>query len=120
MTHENVQNVGVDWVETSFVFETIYESAVKNTGYVYDSYGEETSLAIDFNDEVKSVLKSFREGFKSKSDEKFIKLLVQFNRVTRQVNIEFDFEDESRWDATPANFNTIAEELRPKLSESSD
>ena len=42
-------------------------------------------------------------------------MLLQFNRVTRNVNADFEYENPKRWQVTPKNIDKIVEELRPNL-----
>lgn len=45
--------------------------------------------------------------------KKWLKALVQINRLDQSVNITFEYDDERRWQAGPANYEAIAMEVKP-------
>jgi hypothetical protein len=60
---------------------------------------------------------AYREWLRQEGDRGIIKMLFQFNRVTRKVNADFEYDNPSRWLVTPKNLDRMIEELRPKLGE---
>ncbi len=106
---------GVEWDELSVVFSFEDDGFCSgNFGYAYTKHGKETAFAVD-SMEVEKVAESYREWLRQEGDKGFIKMLFQFNRVTRKVNADFEYDDPSRWQVTPKNLDRMIEELRPDL-----
>jgi hypothetical protein len=107
----------VDWVELSVVFRFQDDGFCSgNFGYAYDEHGRETAFTVD-SMEVEKEAESYREWLRQEDDKGFSKMLFQFNRVTRKVNADFEYDDPSRWQVTPKNLDSIVKELRPNLGE---
>lgn len=48
-----------------------------------------------------------------------VAILIQYNQVTKNYNLEFEDFDEARWKLTPSNAQTLSKEIWPTpLSES--
>jgi hypothetical protein len=105
----------IDWVEVSAIFSIDSDGDVDESyGYAYDANGK-AHAATFLYDGVEREVKAYREWLHQPGDKGFIKMLFQFNRETRRVNADFEYEDPLRWQVTPKNLDKIVEELRPKL-----
>lgn len=105
----------VDWVEVSAIFNIDSDGDVNESyGYAYDASGK-AHAATFLSDGVEREVKAYREWLRRPGDKGFIKMLFQFNRQTRRVNADFEYDNPLRWQVTPKNIDTIVEELRPKL-----
>lgn len=106
---------GDKWDEFTIVFEFDDEGEVNGSyGYSYERAVEANAFAVD-PDDVSPQVNVYCEFMRIKGDKGMIKMLFQFNRVTRKVNADFEYENPSRWKVTPKNIDTIVEELRPNL-----
>ena len=103
------------WSEFSIVVSYDEDGDVDQTyGYAYASDGEWKAFAITPR-LVRSSLNRYRERLRKDGDKGFIKLFFQFNRDTGRFNADFEYEDATRWQVTPANIDRIIEDLRPDL-----
>lgn len=108
---------GIEWTSVSVIFEVNDEGKVDGTyGYAYDQIGKAFPIAPRPR-EVRQPVAVYREWLRQEGDKGFIKMLFQFNRVTRQVKADFEYDDPSRWQITPKNLDGMIEELRPNLGE---
>ncbi|MBM7046362.1 hypothetical protein [Rhizobium lusitanum] len=108
---------GVEWVEISIVV-TVDESgeASEIFGYAYDEKGNYTAVAPKLR-EIEQPVAAYREWLRQDGDKGFRKILFQFNRVSRKVNADFEYENLGRWQVTPKNVDAIIAQLRPNLGE---
>jgi len=58
---------------------------------------------------------AYRAWLRLDDQKAFIKTLIQFNRITGKFNVNFEYEDESRWNVRPSNIDSVVQELRPGL-----
>ncbi len=115
MSHKTRKLDGDKWDEFTIVFEFDDEGEVNGSyGYSYERAVEANAFAVD-PDDVSPQVNVYCEFMRIKGDKGMIKMLFQFNRVTRKVNADFEYENPSRWKVTPKNIDTIVEELRPNL-----
>lgn len=104
-----------NWTEASIVFSFEDDGFCSgHYGYAYDSDGKPRAFTLDSMD-AELAASAYREWLQIEGDKGFKKMLFQFNRETRKVNAEFEFENTSRWQVTPKNIDTITEQLRPNL-----
>lgn len=104
---------GIDWVEISAIFSIDADGDVNESyGYAYDRGGQAHAVAF-LVDPVTDAVERYREWLRQNGDKGFIKMLFQFNRNTRKVHADFEYENPARWQVTPKNIDTIVEELRP-------
>ena len=105
----------LNWSEFTLVMSFDDDGDVNGTyGYAYLSNGDWEAFAVDA-DAVDPSAKAYREWLTIDGDKGMIKMLFQFNRNTRRVNADFEYENPKRWQVTPANIDKIVEELRPNL-----
>ena len=107
---------GIDWVEITLVIRADDDGINGLYGYIYNEQGESTPEAPDM-DAIDASVSAYREWLRKEGDEGFDTMLFQFNRVTRRFNIDFAYGETTRWRVTPANIDTVADELRPRLHE---
>ena len=107
----------VDWVSVSVVFEVNEDGKVDGTfGYAYDQTGKATPIAPRPR-EVRQPVADYREWLRQEGDKGFSKMLFQFNRETRQVKADFEYDDPSRWQITPKNVDAMIKELQPRFDD---
>ncbi|MBO3273614.1 hypothetical protein [Pseudomonas schmalbachii] len=83
-------------------------------GYAYDDNGDWYAATPKVRDIEDSVI-AYREALKAEYEVGFKKILFQFNKKTRRVNVQFEFEDSGRWKITPSNLDEMIATLRPNL-----
>lgn len=103
-----------EWSAISIVVG-IYDSDIVETyGYLYSAEGEFTAASVDTEAIVGEVFAYLETYFKA-GDVLPIKILVQYDRNVGKYEITFEDTSESRWEIRPTNFQTVIEELRPRL-----
>ncbi|MFK0333792.1 hypothetical protein ACIQUB_21975 [Rhizobium sp. NPDC090275] len=106
---------GIDWIEVSAIFAIDDDGDVNSSyGFAYDHTGNAHAAAFLY-DPVEREVKRYREWLRLKGDKGFVKMLVQFNRETRRVNADFEYDNPARWQVTPNNVDMITRELQPRL-----
>src|SRR5262245_6389296 len=108
---------GVDWSEISIVV-TVDDGGEANEifGYAYDASGYYTAVAPRLR-EIEQPVATYWQWLRNDGDKGFQKILFQFNRISRRVNADFEYEDPRRWQVTPNNVDGIIAQLRPNLGE---
>lgn len=105
----------INWIEVTVVFGFNDDNEVrKSYGYVYDQSGKSHATSYLIPD-VERAVNAYVDWLRTQHDEPLVKLLFQFNRETGQVKADFEYDDAARWQVTPRNIDTIAQELRPKF-----
>jgi hypothetical protein len=106
---------GHSWSEFSLVMEFRDDGSVSGTyGYAYTQTGEWYAIAVKPR-LLSASIKDYLTEILRPGDSYPVKLLLQFNRDTSRFKTEFEYEDSSRWQVTPANLNKVIQELRPNL-----
>lgn len=106
---------GIEWVEVSAIFAFDDEGdANESYGYAYDRDGKAHAVTFLYNP-IEREVNRYREWLRLEGDKGFIKMLFQFNRETRKVNADFEYDNPTRWQVTPKNIDVIPKELRPDL-----
>jgi hypothetical protein len=106
---------GIDWLEVSAIFGMDDDGDVNESyGYAYDRAGKAHAVTF-LVDPVTQAVERYRKWLRQDGDRGFIKILFQFNRDSRKVNADFEYENPARWQVTPKNIDTIVNELRPGL-----
>lgn len=106
----------IDWVEITLVAQVDDDGITGLFGYIYDAQGVSTAEFPDM-DAIDGSVCAYRRWLRKEGDEGFSSMLFQFNRITRRFNVDFVYGETTRWRVTPANIDTIADELRPRLHE---
>ncbi|KZL25136.1 hypothetical protein [Pseudovibrio sp. Ad37] len=106
-----------NWEEFSAVFSLDEDGDISsNFGYAYDLNSDYCAFSVD-PDSVETSIRTYRDWLSGEADKGFIKMLLQFNRDSGQVQADFEYDDEMRWKVTPNNIDDMIEELRPNLGE---
>jgi hypothetical protein len=104
-----------DWREFSLVIGFDEEGDANETyGYAYLDGANWEAISV-FPRVVRPSATAYREWLRGEGERGMIKMLFQFNRVTRKVNADFEYDNPRRWQVTPKNIDKIVEELRPNL-----
>jgi len=83
-------------------------------GYVYLSDGDwEAKLPRDRSRSVMKGLRRLYETMEEKNGKPWQQCLLQINRQSMKVNIQFEYDNPQRWSVTPANLEQMVETLRP-------
>lgn len=107
----------IDWTEFSLIANVDAEHGEVNETYGYAYTMTEDWVAISCRpSRINDAVIAYREWLRLKEDKGFIKMLTQFNRTSGRFNIDFEYDDASRWNVRPSNIGTIVETLRPNLS----
>ena len=81
-------------------------------GFVYDAEGIDTGVtASPF--ELRSAVKEFTDDRYRAGETLPVGLLLQFDRESGRFEVTFEDTDRDRWKVIPANFDSIADDLRP-------
>lgn len=110
----NMRGAVDGWESLSFVLEVANGEVRGTYGYLYspDAVTAVSTRPSQIEAEARAYLASHFEP----GDALPVKLLVQFDRTQGKYTITFEDTDTSRWAVTPANIDTIREELRPRLA----
>jgi hypothetical protein len=112
---ENPELQALDWSELTLAFCFDEDGDVRRTyGYAYSASGQSHPFSV-WPRSVRPEVNRYREYMRLKDDVGFIKMLFQFNRISRRVKADFEYDDMSRWAVTPDNIDTIVDELKPNL-----
>lgn len=106
----------IDWTEFSLIagIDEDYSEVNETYGYAYTTAGESVAISCRPS-KVNDAIIAYREWLRLDDHKGFIKTLIQFNRVTGKFNVDFEYEDDSRWNVRPSNIDSVVEELRPRL-----
>jgi hypothetical protein len=105
-----------NWDFTSIVFD-VSEGNIANSGFKYQDKRvspiiadiEENPLAID------NKVYAFQAAVENKFGHKFKQLLIQIEKETGRIKIDFEFDNANRWTIVPSRLKEMREELRPKF-----
>ena len=105
-----------EWERLSVVFD-IGEGHTANSGFLY--IGEKIvpmSAGIDQEPmAIDNKIREFQSAVEEKFGHKFKQLLVQMERESGRIKIDFEFDDPKRWNMGPSNYIKMREELRPQF-----
>lgn len=112
---EHMRGAADDWRTLAIVVE-LRDGRVSNTfGYTYTPDGAVSAVASRPSGIQPAVQAYLAEKY-TPEQELPLKLLVQFNRDSGAFEITFEDTDAARWKVTPANINTMNQELRPEFA----
>ena len=103
-----------DWDSLSVVFD-LTDGRISNSGFLYDSKSIKPMTA-RIDGEVMTIankIREFQSAVEKKFGYKFKQLLVQMERESGQIKIDFEFDDPNRWNMGPTNYIKMREALRP-------
>lgn len=105
-----------DWDSLSVVFD-ISEGVVSNSGFMYNT-SKVLPMSSGIDGEPMAVtnrVSEFQAAVDEKLGQKFKQLLVQMERESGRIKIDFEFDDPKRWNMGPSNYIRMREELRPRF-----
>jgi len=105
-----------DWELISIVYD-ISDSHSANSGFLY--FGNKViPTVIGINGEPMAIankIREFRNAMAEQTGKKFKQLLIQMERETGRIKIDFDFDKGNKWTIVPSRLKEMREELRPKF-----
>jgi hypothetical protein len=110
--------ITTDWDSVSIVFDA-GEGHVANSGFIYKDEKIIPAIA-DIEDKpliLRDKILEIREAIFNSSGYKFSQLLVQVEKKTCRIKIDFEFDKPNRWTILPAKLKEIGEVLRPKFDD---
>lgn len=106
-----------EWDLLSFVFD-VGEGHMANSGFLYS--GDKVIPASASIRGQRKLLSGkiieLQKVIHNQCNYKFKQLLIQMERETSRIKIDFEFDDANRWSITPSNIKQMREELRPVFS----
>lgn len=109
---ENLRGAPEEWNALAQVLVFDGDRVERIHGYVYGADGKPVGAAASPY-LTKDAVAAYLDSHYKPGDARPVKLLVQFDRVTGQYEVAFEDSDTNRWAATPENFYSLPEELRP-------
>ncbi|HET6302744.1 hypothetical protein [Microbacterium sp.] len=109
---EHMRGAGDDWQSFAMVIEFRGDQLAGTHGYVYTADGKSAPVAARPTG-IKPAVDAYTESYYKPGEALPVAILVQFDRVKREYEVTFEDTDASRWQVTPENIATIAEQLRP-------
>ena len=105
-----------DWESFSLVYD-IGEGHTANSGFLYDNKSIAPFFAESENDpmEIDNQILALQQEIQLTTGHKFKQLLIQMEKNTNKIKIDFEFDNPNRWSITPANMKEMKELLRPKF-----
>jgi hypothetical protein len=104
-----------EWQEFSLVCSFAPSGINQSYGYSYSADGNWEAFSVRPR-LIREQADSYRQWLSADKDQPIIKLLLQFNRESRDFNIDLEYDDQARWQVTPNNLDRVIEALRPNLS----
>ena len=105
-----------DWDLMTIVYD-ITDSHDANSGFLYTV---EKIIPVSVGIEGKPMaiadkLLEFRNAMAEQTGKKFKQLLIQMERETGRIKIDFDFDKGNKWTIVPSRLKEMREELRPEF-----
>lgn len=103
-----------EWELLSVVYDT-GDGHMAHSGFLYNGDDIDTvTTRIEGEPLLLSdTIKEFREKIFQDSGRKFKQLLVQMEKKSGRIKIDFEFDNAQRWVFTPSKLKEIKEDLRP-------
>ena|SRR5690554_122465 len=105
-----------EWDLFSIVYD-IADGHTADSGFLY--IGNEVIPVTSRNSNDKRSLpnkiREFRDAMAEQTGKKFKQLLIQMERETGRIKIDFDFDKGNKWTIVPSRLKEMREELRPKF-----
>jgi hypothetical protein len=103
-----------EWKSLSMVF-TFENDLPSNFGYYYTGDGQrDWSAFSSSSDKLRNDVIKLREVMKDESKAEWHQGLFQLLRSEAKMKAEFTYKGETRWQVTPANYEQVVHELRPR------
>lgn len=105
-----------NWDQIAIVYD-IVDGHSAHSGFLY--VGDKiipTGIRIS-NDKfaISNKIREFRDAMAEQTGKKFKQLLIQMERETGRIKIDFDFDKGNKWTIKPSRLQEMREELRPKF-----
>ncbi|WP_448565363.1 hypothetical protein [Thalassotalea ganghwensis] len=106
-----------NWEALTFVFD-VADGHLANSGFLYHEDNIRTATArikeepMLLSDKIKDLRKMIYE----QTGHKFKQLLIQMEKSTGRIKIDFEFDNPNRWTIKPAKIKEMREQLRPDFS----
>lgn len=103
------------WHEFAFVIEFFDDNGdyAGSFGRLFDPSGTSYPMTANIPNELEKLIQNYERSLRPPSGEVMKRMLIQYNRNTGQVRAEYEYDDETRWDITPANIEEASAALRP-------
>lgn len=107
-----------NWKLISIVYD-VSDTHTANSGFSYtDERIIPTGIGIDSEPmKVANKIREFRDAMAEQTGKKFKQLLIQMERETGRIKIDFDFDKGNKWTIVPSRLKEMREELRPKFDQ---
>jgi|SRR5690554_173085 len=105
-----------NWEAITIVYD-ISDGHAANSGFLYFE-NKIIPTSIRINGEPMAIadkLLEFRDAMAEQTGKKFKQLLIQMERETGRIKIDFDFDKGNKWTIVPSRLKEMREELRPKF-----
>jgi len=105
-----------EWESLSVVFD-LGDNHTSNSGFLYTA-DKIKPMTASITGEVMTVVNKIREfqsAVEQKYGKKFKQLLVQMEKESGRIKIDFEFDDSKRWNMGPSNYIKMREALRPEF-----
>ncbi|MDJ1114602.1 hypothetical protein [Microbacterium dauci] len=109
---EHLRGAPDEWDALALVIELRGDRVATTYGYVYQADGTTAAVASRPSG-VLSTVRAYLAATYEAGQRLPLKLLVQFERITRAYEITFEDSDAARWKVTPGNIDVVPHELRP-------
>ncbi len=103
----------LDCDAASLIYE-ISDGDRSRYGYVYFSNNEwEARGPKDDDRAIFDMFEALQTAMYQQTGRKWLKALVQIDRIEQSVDIKFEYDDPSRWVVNPADIESLVAEIKP-------
>jgi hypothetical protein len=105
----------VEWQELALIVE-VAEGYFSDSGFLYNGSDIEPFDAYSENPlALRNAISELNEEVLKACGNKFKLLLIQMEKETGRIKIDFEFDDPNRWTIKPAKLKEMQESLRPEF-----
>ncbi len=104
------------WQLLSVVYDT-GEGHTANSGFLYTE-DEISPISVSIPGQrflLRNTILEFRDVVYEETGHKFKQLLIQMEKETGRIKIDFEFDDPDRWAIKPSKLKEMREALRPQF-----
>ena len=102
----------VAWTGVSLIFRT-EPGSDSLSGYLYEADSWSAFFPETAEEELTETLHALRRSSASPGHAPWHACLLRIRRADRKVLLDFEYDDADRWEAGPANYEVMAESVRP-------
>lgn len=111
----NLPSGASGWQSLTLILELDGDRLCGTYGYTYGEDG--TAMAVSVRPRlVAPQVRAYLAARGQRLPQPPVKMLVQHDRRVDRGEVTFEVADRTRWQVTPANIDTIREELRPRIA----